>query len=175
MAEVRAESQTSRTTRTRRKQDHPPTLPTPHHDAHQHFRRPPRRAFPTGRLRQGRLGKPASRGGPPPAHPDVDGWLPGCGGPGRGALQSGHVQVKGEAIGKAVRIVDEGLKCALDLQRGGALAADLDALYQYIVERLTQANATNSDATLEECADLLRPIRDAWSAITPPRASNMAS
>ncbi len=93
----------------------------------------------------------------------------------RGALQSGHVQVKGEAIGKAVRIVDEGLKCALDLQRGGALAADLDALYQYIVERLTQANATNSDATLEECADLLRPIRDAWSAITPPRASNMAS
>lgn len=93
----------------------------------------------------------------------------------RGGLQQGDIPVKGEAICKAVRIVDEGLKCALDREKGGQLANDLDALYAYIIERLTLANATNNDLALQECADLLRPVRDAWLAITPPRSSGLAS
>jgi flagellar secretion chaperone FliS len=93
----------------------------------------------------------------------------------RGAMRDGHVQFKGESIGKAIRIIDEGLRCALDLKQGGKLAGDLDSLYRYITERLTHANLRNDEAALQECAELLRPVREAWAAITPPQVTNVAS
>jgi flagellar secretion chaperone FliS len=85
----------------------------------------------------------------------------------RGALQSGDVLEKGKAIGKAVRIVEEGLRSALDLQSGGQLAEDLNALYTYIVGRLTIANLKNDAAALDECHRLMQPVREAWVAIRP--------
>lgn len=66
-----------------------------------------------------------------------------------------------------VRIVDEGLRACLDLKAGGALAADLQALYAYIGQRLTQANLRNDVAALDECKRLVDPLRDAWLAIAP--------
>jgi flagellar protein FliS len=88
----------------------------------------------------------------------------------RGALSSGNVQAKCTALTKCVRIVDEGLKAGLNLRDGGELAQQLDALYGYITLRLTLANARNDLAMLEECARLITPIREAWVAITPPKA-----
>ena len=37
----------------------------------------------------------------------------------KAAVQSGDVQSKGRAIGKSVRIIEEGLKAGLDDERGG--------------------------------------------------------
>jgi flagellar secretion chaperone FliS len=83
----------------------------------------------------------------------------------RGAIASGHIEAKGRAIGRAVRIVEEGLKAGLNLEAGGELAADLNALYAYITLRLTEANLHNDVAALEECGGLLEPVRSAWVAI----------
>jgi flagellar secretion chaperone FliS len=83
----------------------------------------------------------------------------------RGALRQGDVQAKGQAIGRAVRIVEEGLGAGLDLEAGGALAADLRALYAYVALRLTRANLHNDDAALAECQRLIEPVREAWSRI----------
>jgi len=85
----------------------------------------------------------------------------------RGAMRAGQVEVKGRAIGRAARIVDEGLRAALDLQGGGSLATDLDALYGYLGLRLTQANLKNDEAALDECERLIQPLREAWQAIAP--------
>lgn len=85
----------------------------------------------------------------------------------RGALRSRQTDVKGRAITRAVRIVDEGLRSALNMDAGGSLAADLHDLYQYITLRLTQANLANDDQALAECADLIEPLRAAWRAIGP--------
>ena len=85
----------------------------------------------------------------------------------KGALRKQDVEAKGLAIGQAVRIVDEGLKSALDLKDGGKLAADLSDLYSYVCMRLTQANLRNDEAALDECVALLTPLRDAWAAIGP--------
>ena len=90
----------------------------------------------------------------------------------RGAIAAGDVQAKGSAIGRAARIVEEGLKACLNLDAGGALAADLNALYAYIGVRLTQANLGNDVATLEECGRLLEPLRNAWATIGPQVATN---
>ena len=85
----------------------------------------------------------------------------------RGALRSGDTAAKGQAIGHAVRIIDEGLKAALNLEAGGKLAADLADLYAYVALRLTQANLRNDEAALDECSRLIAPLREAWTAIAP--------
>lgn len=83
----------------------------------------------------------------------------------KGALRSGDVAAKGQAIGHAVRIIDEGLKAALDLEAGGKLAADLSDLYAYVCLRLIQANLNSDETALDECVSLVKPLREAWHAI----------
>ena len=83
------------------------------------------------------------------------------------AMQQGDFEAKGRFIGRSVNIVEQGLKGALDVQAGGALAVDLQALYGYISLRLTQANLHNDPRALEECVRLMEPLRTAWVAIGP--------
>jgi flagellar protein FliS len=82
-------------------------------------------------------------------------------------MAAGSVPVKGAEIGRAVRIVDEGLRAGLDLRAGGTLARDLQALYDYVTVRLTQANLRNDVTALDECTALLQPLREAWTSIAP--------
>lgn len=83
----------------------------------------------------------------------------------RGAIQLGDLAAKSRAIDKALAIVGDGLRANLNLEAGGAIASDLDALYGYIALHLTRANLRNDELALEECAQLLRPLHDAWTQI----------
>jgi flagellar secretion chaperone FliS len=82
-----------------------------------------------------------------------------------GAIAAGNVALKARALRRAVAIVDEGLKAALDVQQGGRLANDLGELYAYITLRLTQANLRNDVMALDECKRLLQPLQQAWAEI----------
>ena len=82
-------------------------------------------------------------------------------------LKSGNVAAKGAAISKAINIVDNGLRAALDKKVGGEIAQNLDALYEYISARLLKANLDNDPAILDEAHALLTDLRDAWNAIDP--------
>jgi flagellar protein FliS len=83
----------------------------------------------------------------------------------RGAIRERDIEAKGRAIAHASRIVEEGLRGGLNLDAGGRLAADLDALYAYIGRRLLQANLHNDEPALQECLRLVQPLREAWAAI----------
>ena len=83
----------------------------------------------------------------------------------RGAMARGDTVAKGEAIGKAVRIIEEGLKAGLNLKEGGDVARNLQSLYSYSVTRLTIANLRNDDAALDEVARLITPIGQSWKLI----------
>jgi flagellar protein FliS len=87
----------------------------------------------------------------------------------RGAIAGGDLAARGKALRRAIAIVEEGLAGALDVQRGGDLAGNLQSLYRYVAVRLTQANASGDAALVDECQRLIQPVRDAWSAIRPPR------
>ena len=89
----------------------------------------------------------------------------------RSALAQGQVEAKCKALGRALRIVDEGLKAPLDAA-GGDLTDKLSSLYGYVALRLTQANLNNDVAALDECVKLMEPVRSAWLAIGP--AANAA-
>jgi flagellar secretion chaperone FliS len=83
----------------------------------------------------------------------------------RGALARRDVAAKGRAISHAVRIVEEGLRAPLDLQAGGAIAANLDDLYDYLIRQLTLANVKNDEGVLGECARLVETLREGWDGI----------
>ncbi len=83
----------------------------------------------------------------------------------RGAMQRGDMATKAQAIGRAVRIIDEGLAGALDMARGGEIAKRLAALYDYLARRLTLANLRNDEAVMAECAKLVDTLKDGWDGI----------
>lgn len=82
----------------------------------------------------------------------------------RGALQHGNVPLKGEQIGKALGIVG-GLRDSLNVDQGGELAANLDRLYAFMQQRLSEANLKNDAAILDEVSELLREIKAGWDGI----------
>lgn len=86
----------------------------------------------------------------------------------RGAMVRGDTAAKGAALGKAVRILEEGLKAGLNLREGGEIAANLRQLYSYATLRLTQANLRNDPKALEEVSRLIEPVAQSWKAIGGP-------
>ena len=85
----------------------------------------------------------------------------------RAAMLAGQMELKGKAIGRALRIVDEGLKASLDVKAGGAVAENMMAVYAYVLRRLSEANLSNNQPMLDECLRVMEPLRSAWVAIRP--------
>ncbi|HYG05658.1 MAG TPA: flagellar export chaperone FliS [Stenotrophomonas sp.] len=79
-------------------------------------------------------------------------------------LAQGDQARKGKAIGEACAIVGH-LNGSLDHEAGGEIAGNLSALYEYVIQRLTEANLHNDDAALVESLTLLGEIDSAWNAI----------
>jgi flagellar protein FliS len=80
-------------------------------------------------------------------------------------MNAGDVPAKGLAVSKAINIIENGLRASLDKKAGGAIAASLDSLYEYMGARLLQANMNNDVTLLEEVQGLLSELRSAWNAI----------
>ena len=91
----------------------------------------------------------------------LDGFLQAVGAA-RVALARGDVATKGRQIGRAVRMIDEALKPALNLEKGGEIAANLNGLYGFCVLRLTHANLKNDDVALAEVLRVMEPIAQGW-------------
>ena len=84
----------------------------------------------------------------------------------RGLMQQHEVAAKGEQIGWAIAIIGS-LRGSLDLQAGGSIATNLDALYDYLLRRLLAANLDNDLNALDEVIRLLSEIRAGWNGIRP--------
>ena len=79
-------------------------------------------------------------------------------------MQAKDYAGKGQLITKAIEIIG-GLRSFLDFEKGGDLAARLEALYDYVERRLFEANAKNDPARLDEVVHLLHSIKDGWDGI----------
>lgn len=80
-------------------------------------------------------------------------------------IEEGDMARKGEAISKAISLIDEGLRPSLNFEQGGEIAANLDELYNYMGSLLLLGNLRNDTAPLMEVASLLGDIKDAWASI----------
>ena len=83
----------------------------------------------------------------------------------KAAMARGDVASKGEALSKAISIIDDGLRSTLNLEAGGEIAQNLMALYEYISSRLLQANLKNDAPALDESARLLSELKGAWEIL----------
>lgn len=54
------------------------------------------------------------------------------------------------------------LRMALDLDRGGVIAANLASLYAFCLERLIRANVEKDAEPLDAVLRVLRELRDVW-------------
>lgn len=70
--------------------------------------------------------------------------------------------LKGEYISKVLAIVTE-LATALDMERGGEIAANLASLYDYMIKRLSTANIKNDPAPLREVEALLVSLKEGFA------------
>jgi len=84
----------------------------------------------------------------------------------RAALGRGDISAKAQASSKAIRLVDEGLKVAVD-RSVGSIGESLYQIYDYCARRLLHAHLKHDDAAYAEVAALIGQIDEAWRAIGP--------
>jgi len=80
------------------------------------------------------------------------------------SLEQGDIARKGKAIAAACAIIAH-LNASLDHAAGGEIAANLAALYDWLLQHLTRANADNDATALDEALTVIHDIQSAWRAI----------
>ncbi|WP_100642155.1 flagellar export chaperone FliS [Alteromonas facilis] len=90
----------------------------------------------------------------------------------KGCMERKDLAGRSEHLSRATAIVIN-LRDTLDMSSGGEVADNLYSLYDYMVQRLTDANVENSLQIVDEVISLLSPIRDAWLQI-PEEAKQQA-
>lgn len=77
-------------------------------------------------------------------------------------LAEKNLEAKSRALGKAMEIITDGLVSSLNIEKGGELAQNLQALYLYMVSRLMHAHRHNDPVAVSEVQKLLGEISGAW-------------
>ena len=70
------------------------------------------------------------------------------------------------ALGKAIGIVGE-LRASLDVAAGGDIARDLDRLYEFSIDQITQSNAVRTPAGVTNALQVIRTLKEGWDAVIP--------
>lgn len=90
----------------------------------------------------------------------------------KGHIERGSINEKSKSLARAGRIV-VGLQGALDFEKGGDIARNLNELYSYVTRRLFHVNAHNDLGALSEVHSLMQEISQAWQVVpslVPPSA-----
>ena len=83
----------------------------------------------------------------------------------KGAMQRKDVKQKADAIKKAMEIIVQ-LQAALDFDKGGQVATQLDDLYTFCTNHLALANAINDIEKIDEVYRVIAELKQGWSGIS---------
>ncbi len=70
----------------------------------------------------------------------------------------------GQTLSRAFAIVSE-LRTALDFEKGGKVATELDRLYIFVQDRLLEATRTRSQERVTEARQVMSQLKEAWDGI----------
>ena len=79
------------------------------------------------------------------------------------AIEQKQIAEKGTNIGRAYDVIME-LNNTLDHKIGGEISKNLEQLYMYMTEQLTQANINNNATNLKNVLKILETLYDGWKA-----------
>lgn len=82
----------------------------------------------------------------------------------KGCMERKDFAEKGVQLGKSMDIIT-GLQGSLDMDAGGDISANLDALYDYMIRKLSEASIQNDMAIVDEVIGLLMEIKMGWEGI----------
>jgi flagellar protein FliS len=91
----------------------------------------------------------------------------------RDAMSQGDLTRKRSAMSRALAIISE-LQSTLNMEKGGEIASQLDALYTYVNGRMLDASMHNDAGALDECIRLLSTLRSGWADIAARDAAPTA-
>ncbi len=93
----------------------------------------------------------------------------------KSAMKEERIADKGMAISKANAILSE-LMATLDFEAGGDIAADLENLYVFMIDKLIDANINNTEEDLDVVINLLQTLYTAWKDVVDnPRPDGVPS
>lgn len=82
----------------------------------------------------------------------------------KGCMERKDFSGKGDTLGRAINIIG-GLQSFLDKEKGGEVAENLDALYDYMSRRLFEASKDNDIAIVDEVIGLVKEVKMGWEGI----------
>ena len=82
----------------------------------------------------------------------------------KGCIERADTAGKVRQISWGINIIN-GLRSSLDPKKGGDISANLDALYEYMGNKLHEANLNNDIQSLDEVSSLLTEIKAGWDNI----------
>jgi len=81
------------------------------------------------------------------------------------AIQSKDLDQKRQSVDRAVAVIQH-LQGTLDMDRGGAVAAELDKLYTYINSKIIEGSSKLQTAPIEEAVKLLTVLLSGWEEVS---------
>jgi flagellar protein FliS len=88
--------------------------------------------------------------------------------------QNGQYEAKAKAIQKAQDIISE-LNKALNFEKGGEIARNLDMLYKYMSKQIVGADINRDLSGLDEIIWMLEELNSAWKEISANRQRPLQS
>lgn len=85
---------------------------------------------------------------------------------GLGDVKSSRSPEVGQALGRAIGIVGE-LRASLDHAAGGEISRNLDRLYEFSLDQMSQANLTRTPNGVDNSLRVLRTLKEGWDGIIP--------
>lgn len=83
---------------------------------------------------------------------------------GKEAIISRQLEEQNRHLQKAQRIVGE-LTATLNIERGGEVAQNLLQLYNFVYDRLVQANIEDAPERIDEALLVMSQLRESWAAL----------
>lgn len=80
------------------------------------------------------------------------------------AIHKDEIEVRWKNSHRAREIINH-LFMTLDLEKGGEIASNLEALYAYMLQRLLDVDVKNDARAAEDVIELLEPLRASWSEL----------
>ena len=72
----------------------------------------------------------------------------------------------GNHLGRSIGIIGE-LRASLDHAAGGDIARNLDSLYEYGLDQLSQANLSRTPEGVKNTLKIMRSLKEGWDGIIP--------
>ncbi len=80
-------------------------------------------------------------------------------------FEAGEYEAKARAVQKFQDIVNE-LLCSLDFEKGGQIATNLSAIYDYMMRRVLRADVDGELSAFDEVLGMLEELKGAWEEIS---------